>query len=99
MLRKSRLECLPFQLHYLSVPCGALTVIGVSTLPRVMEAAMGVKEIPGYICLARAVVSFITMYLIPAVNRRKSPGKRNPARGEERLIWIEERTGLMNPSS
>lgn len=35
---------------------------------------MGVREILGYICLAGAVVSFITMYLIPRINRRKSPG-------------------------
>ena len=62
-----------------------------------MEVAMGVKEILGYICLAAAVVSFVTMYLILATKRRKSPGKRNPARGEERLIRIEERTGLMIP--
>ena len=53
---------------------------------------MGVKEILGYICLAGAAVSFITMWLIPR-------GKRNPgrAKGEERLIRIEERTGLMIP--
>ena len=53
---------------------------------------MGVKEILGYICLAGAVISFVTMYLIPR-------GKRNPARakGDERLIRIEERTGLMIP--
>ena len=57
---------------------------------------MGVKEILGYICLAGALVSFLTMYLIPSVNRRKGSGK-NPARGEERLIRIEERTGLMIP--
>jgi len=54
---------------------------------------MGLKEILGYICLAGAVVSFVTMYLIPAVNRRKSSGKE--AKGEERLIRIEERTGLI----
>ena len=55
-----------------------------------------VKEILGYICLAGAVISFVTMYLTPRFNRRKRP---NPARakGEERLIRIEERTGLMIP--
>ncbi|GAI83692.1 unnamed protein product, partial [marine sediment metagenome] len=53
---------------------------------------MGIKEILGYICLAVAVISFVTMYLLPR-------GKRNPtrAKGEERLIRIEERTGLMIP--
>jgi len=53
---------------------------------------MSVKEILGYICLAVAVISFVTMYLLPR-------GKRNPtrAKGEERLIRIEERTGLMIP--
>ncbi|GAI59376.1 unnamed protein product [marine sediment metagenome] len=53
---------------------------------------MGVKEILGYICLAVAVISFVAMYLLPR-------GKRNPtrAKGEERLIRIEERTGLMIP--
>jgi hypothetical protein len=42
---------------------------------------MGVKEILGYICLAGAVISFVTMYVLPH-------GKRNPtrAKGEERLI-------------
>ena len=51
-----------------------------------------VKEILGYICLAGAVISFVIMYLLPR-------GKRNPmrAKGEERLIRIEERTGLMIP--
>ncbi len=55
-----------------------------------------VKEILGYICLAGAVISFVTMYLLPRFNRRKRP---NPAtaKGEERLIRIEERTGLMIP--
>ncbi|MBA7578497.1 hypothetical protein ES708_20362 [subsurface metagenome] len=53
---------------------------------------MSVKEILGYICLAVAVISFVTMYLLPR-------GKRNPtrAKGDERLIRIEERTGLMIP--
>ena len=53
---------------------------------------MSVKEILGYICLAVAIVSFVTMYLLPR-------GKRNPgrAKGEERLVRIEERTGLMIP--
>jgi len=60
---------------------------------------MVIKEILGYICLAGAVVCFVTMYLIPVLNRRKSRGRRNPARskGEERLIRIEERTALMIP--
>ncbi len=51
-----------------------------------------VKAILGYICLAGAVIFFVTMFLIPR-------GKRNPnrAKGEERLIRIEERTGLMIP--
>ncbi len=55
-----------------------------------------VKEIVAYICFAGAAVSFITMYLIPRFNRSKRP---NPARakGEERLIRIEERTSLMIP--
>jgi len=53
---------------------------------------MSVKEILGYICLAVAVISFVTMYLLPR-------GKRNPtrAKGDARLIRIEERTGLMIP--
>ena len=53
---------------------------------------MSVKEILAYICFAVAVISFATMYLLPR-------GKRNPgrAKGEERLIRIEERTGLMIP--
>jgi len=53
---------------------------------------MGVKEILAYICFAGAAVSFVTMYVLPR-------GKRNPtrAKGEERLIRIEERTGLMIP--
>ena len=57
---------------------------------------MGVKEILAYICFAGAIVSFVAMYLIPRFNRGKRP---NPARakGEERLIRIEERTGLMIP--
>jgi len=57
---------------------------------------MSVKEILGYICLGGAFISFVTMYLIPRFNRGKRP---NPARakGEERLIRIEERTGLMIP--
>ena len=57
---------------------------------------MGVKDILGYICLAGAAASFVTMYLVPRFNRRKGP---NPARakGEERLIRTEERTGLMIP--
>ena len=33
---------------------------------------MMVKEILVYICLAGAVISFVTMYLIPRLNRRKS---------------------------
>jgi len=55
-----------------------------------------VKEILGYICFMAAAVSFALMYLIPRFNRGKRP---NPARakGEERLIRIEERTGLMIP--
>ncbi|MBA7584858.1 hypothetical protein ES708_26824 [subsurface metagenome] len=57
---------------------------------------MGVKEILGYICLAGGVISFATMWLVPRFNRRKG---LNPSRakGEERLIRIEERTGLMIP--
>ena len=60
---------------------------------------MGVKQILGYLCLGGAVIAFAAMYLVPAIKRRKSPGKRNPAsaKGEERLIRIEERTGLMIP--
>ncbi|GAH64492.1 unnamed protein product [marine sediment metagenome] len=55
-----------------------------------------VKEILGYICLAGTIVSFVAMYLMPRFNRGKRP---NPAKakGEERLIRIEERTGLMIP--
>ncbi len=55
-----------------------------------------VKEILGYICLAGGVISFVAMYLVPRFNHRKG---LNPARakGEERLIRIEERTGLMIP--
>lgn len=51
-----------------------------------------VKEILAYICFAGAAVSFVTMCLLPR-------GKGNPgrAKGEERLIRIEERTGLMIP--
>ncbi len=60
-----------------------------------------VKEILGYICLGGAVISFVSMYLIPRLNRQKNSTSRkiNPARakGEERLIRIEERTGLMIP--
>jgi len=58
---------------------------------------MGVKEILGYICLGGAVITFAIMYL--GSKRRGSRGKRNPtrAKGEERLIRIEERTGLMIP--
>jgi len=57
------------------------------------------KEILGYICLGRAVIAFAIMYLVPAIKRRKSQGKGNPgrAKGEERLIRIEERTSLMIP--
>jgi len=56
---------------------------------------MGVKQILGYICLAGAVISFFYTYLIP---RLKREGKTNPrARREDRLIRIEERTGLMIP--
>ena len=53
---------------------------------------MSAKEILAYICFAGAVISFVAMYLLPR-------GKRNPgrAKGEERLIRIEERTGLMIP--
>ena len=44
------------------------------------------------------MITFAAMYLVPAIRRRQSPGKRNPAaKGEERLIRIEERTGLMIP--
>ena len=55
-----------------------------------------VKQILGYICLAGAVVAFVIMYLMPRFNRSKGP---NPARarGEERLIRIEERTSVMIP--
>ena len=56
---------------------------------------MGVKEILGYICLAGAIVSFATMYLVPRFNRKRPNPTR--AKGEERLIRIEERTGLMIP--
>jgi len=53
------------------------------------------KEILGYICLAGAVISFVIMYLIPRFNRKRpNPAK---AKGEERLIRIEERTSLMIP--
>lgn len=55
-----------------------------------------VKEILAYICFAGAVISFVYMYLMPRFNR--DSGKRNPAaRREDRLIRIEERTGLMIP--
>ena len=54
-----------------------------------------VKEILGYICLAGAMVSFVTMYLIPRFNRKRPNPPR--AKGEERLIRIEERTSLMIP--
>ena len=83
---------------HLPLPCGALTVIGVSTLPQ-GELVVGVKEILGYICLGGAVITFALMYPIPAIKRRKSPGKRNLAssKGEECLIRIEERTGLVIP--
>ena len=55
-----------------------------------------VKELLAYGCFAGAVVSFVIMYLTPRFNRRKRP---NPprAKGEERLIRIEERTSLMIP--
>jgi len=54
-----------------------------------------VREILAYICFAGAVVSFVAMYLLPRFNR----GKSNPskAKGEERMIRIEERTSLMIP--
>ena len=55
-----------------------------------------VKEILGYICLAGAIVSFVTMYLMPRFNRSKRPNPSRP-KGEERLIRIEERTSLMIP--
>ena len=55
---------------------------------------MSVKEILGYICLGGAVISFVTMYLIPRLNRKVNPAR---AKGEERLIRIEERTSLMIP--
>ena len=57
---------------------------------------MAVKQILSYLCFAGAVVSFVFLYLVP---RFKRPGKRNPGRdrGEDRLIRIEERTGLMIP--
>ena len=55
-----------------------------------------VKQILGYICLAGAVISFVLLYLMPRFKGQS--GKRNPrAEGEERLIRIEERTGLMIP--
>ena len=54
-----------------------------------------VKQILAYICFAGAIVSFAAMYLVPRFNRKRP----NPARakGEERLIRIEERTSLMIP--
>ena len=55
---------------------------------------MSVKEILGYICLGGGVISFVTMYLIPRLNRKVNPAR---AKGEERLIRIEERTSLMIP--
>ena len=58
---------------------------------------MGAKEILGYICLVGAAVSFVIVYLIPAINRRKSHWGKGPAKGGERLIRVEERTGLMIP--
>jgi len=60
---------------------------------------MSAKEILAYICFAGAVISFVAMYLVPRLNRHKSPISRkiNPGKGEERLIRIEERTGLMIP--
>ena len=54
---------------------------------------MGVKEILGYICLGGAVITFAIMYL----GSKRRGRRRNPAKGEERLIRIEERTGLMIP--
>lgn len=54
-----------------------------------------VKQIFGYICMAAALISFVYLYLVP---RFRQSGKRNPgARGEQRLIRIEERTSLMIP--
>ena len=58
---------------------------------------MGVKEILGYICLAGGVILLVAIYLIPRLNRHKRSGKGN--KREERLIRIEERTGVMIPSS
>jgi len=34
-------------------------------------AVMGIQEILGYICLAGAAVSFVTMYLIPKIRRQR----------------------------
>jgi len=54
---------------------------------------MGVKEILGYICLAGGVVLFVVMYLTPRLKlKRKNLGAK-----KDRLIRIEERTGLMIP--
>ena len=41
---------------------------------------MGVKEILGYICLAGAIVSFVTMFLITKIRsheQRESPLERS----------------------
>ncbi|MBA7481028.1 hypothetical protein ES707_16496 [subsurface metagenome] len=51
-----------------------------------------VREILAYICFAGAAVSLLTMFLLPW-KKKSDEGYK----GEERLIRIEERTGLMIP--
>jgi len=36
---------------------------------------MSVKEILGYICLAVAVISFVTMYLVPKIQRKREASR------------------------
>ena len=49
---------------------GAIDItVDIRLIPvnKMMEAVMGVKEIPGYICLGGVVIVFVAMYLIPAI--------------------------------
>ena len=37
---------------------------------------MDVKEMLAYVCFAGAIVSFVTMYLIPRLHRRKARDRK-----------------------
>jgi len=58
---------------------------------------MDVKQILGSLCLAVAMALFVLMYLVP--HHKRGSKRQNPRASEEkeRLIRIEERTGLITP--